>query len=120
MSVDPEPAEIRELQADDDLPPEQPASPEKRVLVDIVDEEEVMNEEYAEDTYEDSFENQILNMNLFYKKAEKSKQSGEAELFEIGKGVVQERLDRLGEGLLKRQNDKKDRKAKMSSKGVQQ
>ena len=91
---------------------EESPSPEKRILVDIVNEEEAMNDGYASDTYEDSFAREILNMNLFYKKAEKSKQGGEAELFEIGKGVVQERLDRLGEGLLKRQNDKKDRKKK--------
>ena len=77
--------------------------PEKRVLVDIIDQEEIMRE-YESDTEEDSITQQILNMNLFYKKEKKfdPKNFSEAELLDIGKTVVQGRFDELGKEILKR------------------
>ena len=86
--------------------------PEKRVLVDIVDQEEIMRE-YESDTEEDSITQQILNMNLFYKKEKKfdPKNFSEAELLDIGKTVVQERFDELGKEILKRmKNPQKQQK----------
>ena len=67
-----------------------------------------MNDEFATETYDDSFDHQILNMDLFYKKGQKAEQRGEEELFEVGKSVVQARLDKLGDGMMK---EKKGTKA---------
>ena len=69
-----------------------------------------MRDELASETYDDSFDEHILNMDLFYKKGPKAGPRGEAELLEIGSRAVRGRLDKLGEGMLKKMKDKKETK----------
>ena len=82
--------------------------PEKRVLVDIIDQEEIMRD-FDSDSEEDAITQQILNMNLFYKKDKKfdPKNFTEEELMDIGKAVVQERFDELGREIMDRMKNPK-------------
>lgn len=105
MQIDTEPPEPpqKEAELEEEEVKSEEDKPEKRVLVDIIDQEEIMRA-HDSDSEEDAITQQILNMNLFYKKDKKfnPKNFTEDELMDIGKAVVQERFDELGREIMDR------------------